>query len=84
MSDRVTRSPIELSWTAKKNLHDKVVRTNILKISAEEKSRRGFVEPSFSYCTSQSAIIDLEIEKSWSQHPEHHQGSQQESKWGDK
>ena len=27
--------------------------------------RRGFVEPSFSYHTSQSAIIDLEIEKGW-------------------
>ena len=39
---------------------------------------------SFSHCTSQSATIDLEIAKGWLQQPDHHQGSQQESKGGDK
>ena len=39
---------------------------------------------SFSHCTSQSVTIDLEIEKGWLQQPDHHQGSQQESKGGDK
>ena len=86
------------SLGTEKNLHDKVVRANRLKEVDRQSSTKSIFSRylqkrragevlwnlSFSHCTSQSATIDLEIAKGWLQQPDHHQGSQQESKGGDK